>query len=156
MSVMLGGEKAWKQYIKGDVVVNFQWINGEPAMILFPKVKRTLDAGAFAICLSAAFQYVKSDGYPDLDYMIPQCAKAAKVMGMDATTHTIRRICDAILDGMEDLLKMPPERPKSHMEENKDVIGEAVIKAGGRTIMEQELTAPTVTELREMEHASIH
>lgn len=49
MPVLLGGEKAWKQRVSGDIVVSYQWVNGEPAMILFPKVKRLGLSGAYAL-----------------------------------------------------------------------------------------------------------
>ena len=153
--LMLGGENAWKKYVKGDIVVTFQWVNGEPAMILFPKVKRTLHSGAFALCMSAAHLYVNSDGYPIVSYLAPKSIEIAKALGMDADRSTCHRIADVILDGMEDLLMMPPERPTSHKEKNTDVVGEVVIRDGGRIIHEGEMTAPTINELREQD-ATVH
>lgn len=147
MSVLIGGEKAWKQSVKKDVVLSYQWVNGEPSMILYPKVKQSLHTGAYAICLSACHQYVNSDGYPDLDYMIPAAAKAAKVMGFEQSPYIIRNIIDAILDGIEDLIKMPPEPAGMTSEQHGQVVGEAAIKVDGKVIAEKELTDLSMQEM---------
>jgi hypothetical protein len=137
MAVELGGDKAWKQKIFGDVVVSFQWVNEEPAMVLFaktPKIKR----GAYCICLSSAFKYVKSDGYPE-EYLIKQSVVAADIMGFEQSSFVCRQIADAILESIEDLVAMPPE-PTGMNEKQSRVIGEAIIKVNGETVTEKEVT----------------
>lgn len=145
MPVLLGGDKSWKQRVVGDVVVTYQWVNQEPAMVLFPKFKKD-NAGAFVLCLSAAHNYVHSDGYADVDYLIPQSLAAARVMRMDENISTIKRIADAIVDGIDDLLKMPPE-PVGMNEKKAEEIGEAIIKVDGKTILETPLTDLSVAEM---------
>lgn len=147
MPVMLGGDKSWKQRIVGDIVVSYQWVNGEPAMILFPKSKPTIESGAFAVCLSAAYQYVKSNGHPDLPYIMPQAFQAAKVMGFFPDKSVIHRIIDAITDGLPDLLQMPPIRPGYDEQKSKEVIGEMNITNNGRVIKSEEITVPDSLEV---------
>lgn len=148
--IQLGGDRAWKQFVKGDIVVSFHWVNGEPAMCLWPKVKRTLHAGAFIICLSAAHKYAKSNGDPIPDYLIPQAMEAARVMGMDLTRFTVRRIADAIFEHIPDLVRMPPE-PTLKQQRLDRPVGEMVLTAGGKVIHEGEVHAPTREEFMKIE-----
>lgn len=150
MPVEIGGEKAWRKYVKGDIGVSFQWVNNEPAMILFPVRRQKLDAGAFVICLSAAHLYAQNDGHPALHYCIPKAIEAAKIMGMSVDKLTIHRIVDVILDAMPDLVSMPPEPNWAQIEKRGDTAGELVIKVDGETIMEREVSTPTPAELGAM------
>lgn len=135
MPVMLGGARAWKVQKVGDIIRSYQWVNKEPAMVLYPARRRSLENGAFAICLSAAFKY------DDVRYLVQQSIQAAKVMGMDESKYTIHRIGTAIHDGLLDLIKMPPE-PTWHKDLDKgDVIAELEIRADGKTIKEHEICA---------------
>ena len=49
------------------------------------------------------------------------------------------RIVDAVIEGIPDLLRMPPEPPRQP--KPSPVLGELAIKEGGRTISEREITA---------------
>lgn len=148
MSVVIGGEKAWRKRQLGDLGIAYHWINDEPAMCLFPIRKRIADAGAYIICLSAAHQYVHSDGHPDLDYMIPAAVDAAVTMGFDRNDQFIvRRIIDAICDGMPDLVDMPPQ-PEDLVEKAvKETVGELSIQLDGKQIVEQEVSALDAAEM---------
>lgn len=143
MAVMLGGAKAWKQRVLGDVVMSYQWIDEQPSLVLWPLRKRSLNAGAYALGLDVVHKYVKADGHPISSYLIPQAIIAAEVMGMDSTTYTVRNIADAIMDGLEDLINMPPEPVGMNAEQHAGVVGEALIQVNGRTILHDEITAPT-------------
>lgn len=133
MAVTFGSGTAWKVQRVGDVMRSYQWVNGEPAMVLFPVVARTVQAGAYVICLSAAFKY------DDVHYLVRQAAIAAKVMGMDDTSFTIHRIGTAIHDGLHDLIIMPPEPNWSKDLEKGGVMGDLEIKANGKVICEREV-----------------
>lgn len=102
MPVMLGGHAARFIRRKGDICASFQYVNDEPAMCMFPAVKK-MRAGSFIICESSAYKYT------DMDYLVQQAMIAAEVMGMDSTSFTISRICDCILLWLDDLLMMPPK-----------------------------------------------
>ena len=147
MGIVVGGKHAWRVHRKGDIVVAFHWINGEPAMVLFPARPNTLGAGAFCVALSAAFKYAESTGYPTR-YCIEQAAKAAKQMGMYTDRFTIHRIADAILEGIEDLLDMPPEPRAAELDRRKRgrVIGEMTLRSEGKVVAEREVEDLTGAE----------
>lgn len=146
MPVTLGGEKAWKVYSKGDIVVSFQWVNGEPAMILYPKNPRNLNPGAFVIMLEVAFKYSDARSGAPSPYCMGQALKAAEVMGLFPDRFTLYRIVDAIMEGLLDLIEMPPE-PTGLNQQQTEEVGELVVKMGGRVIHESAVNAPTFDEL---------
>jgi len=135
MGLILGGPTAWKVRAKGDIVIAYHWINGEPAMCLYPRVKK-LGAAAFVLPLSVAHEYVRPDGYPTRE-MVVRCAKAAAVMGFGIERFTIRRIADIICDGIEDLVKMPP-LPRTLRKTGK-AVGEIRLQHAGKTIAAGEI-----------------
>ena len=57
--VVLGGEFARSVRRRGELVMAFQYVNTEPAMVIW---SGTRQAGAFAICLSVAHEYL-DDSY---------------------------------------------------------------------------------------------
>ena len=110
MSFIVGGPKAWKVYRKGDVGVGFHWINGEPAMVLFPSSRQTgLGVVPFVLPLEVAWQYADSSGHPNLLNALPAAIDAARCLGMSSDPGTLHRIIDVIVDGIPDLVAMPPE-----------------------------------------------
>lgn len=139
MAVILGGGNAYRQHVVGDVVVSLQWVEGEPALVLFPRQRRTLNPGAYIICLSSAWQY------DDVSYLVRQAAIAARVMGMDESRQTIHRIGTAIHDHLLDLITMPPE-PQWHKDAGKGpAVAEIEVRANGRTIREHAIDATGAT-----------
>jgi hypothetical protein len=133
MGIHIGGAGSWKQRTLGDIVLSLQWVNGEPAMLIWPKVKRLATKGAYAICLSSAYKYT------DMKYLIQQAGICAEFIGMDKTGFTVRRIADAILDNLQDLCEMPPEQMVKTKEPEK-AIGDMVLKLNGDVILEKEMT----------------
>lgn len=148
MPVMVGGEKAWKVRRHGDIGVSFQWVNDEPAMILFPaKTNAFAQGGAYVLALSAAFKYADSVSGGPTPYLIRQCAAAAVQLGFLATdTFAIRKIADVILDSLPDLVEMPPE-PTGMTKGQAESVGEMLIKLDGETIHHSEVAAPSLEEL---------
>lgn len=140
MPVMIGGDKAWKMRITGDIASSYQWVNGEPAMILFPAMPG-LGSGAFVICLSTAWRYANSETGGPSAYLLHQSLLAAQVMGMYPDKFTLNRIVDVILDGLPDLVEMPPE-PVGMTAKQAEAVGELSIKVDGQTVREVEVTAP--------------
>lgn len=135
MGIVVGGEGAWKVRAQKDLVVAFHWVNGEPAMVLFPQ-RRRLGAAAYIIALSAAFKYAERSGYPT-KYCVRQAMVAAGVMAMDQTRETCKNIVEVILDNLEDLVRMPPERPRK---DQTPALGVATLYAKGSKIAEGEIT----------------
>lgn len=127
MPVVLGGHTARFLRRKGDICASFQYVNDEPAMCLFPAIKRS-NSGAFILCESSAHKYL------DDFYLIQQAAKAAEVMGMDNSRQTIVRIADCILVWIDDLLMMPP-KPEDMVEHaaQKALAAEATMTINGES-----------------------
>ena len=136
MGILVGGPKAWKVRKQGEIVVAFHWVNKEPAMVLFPVHKR-LGAAAYIIPIGMAHTYAKRDGYPT-DQAIVKCAVAAQVMAMEPTKGVLHNILTAILDNIEDLVKMPPE-PTGHTAAQGKAIGEATLFLGGNKIAQSDV-----------------
>lgn len=101
MGMTLGGAQH-KARAKGDIVTAFHHVNEEPAMVIFPRRQR-VGGGAFVVCLSSAYKYREDD------YLIRMAFVAANTMGMHPDKSTVRRIADSIVEGLDDLVKMPPE-----------------------------------------------
>jgi hypothetical protein len=134
--ILLGGETAWKVRRVGPMVLAYHWHNGKPAMFVYPESRQT-GYGALCIPLESAHLWAKSDGYPNLDHAIPTAMKAAPTMGVAVSKPGVKMIVDAVMEGIEDLVKMPPERPQPKGE----TIGELTVMDGGRVTSEREITA---------------
>ena len=78
---------------------------------------------------------------------MPKAFQAAKVMGFFPDKSIITRIIDAIVDGIPDLVEMPPVRPGYNEEKSKEVIGEMNITNNGRVIRTEEITVPDSLEV---------
>ena len=127
--VILGGPNSRSQRVsRGGIVVSMQYVQGEPAMILFPLRKRHKQA-AFIICLSAAWKYA------DDDYLAQQAKVAAEVLNMGLDRFTVYNIARAINDSLEDLVKMKPEPV-----EKPQVIGEGQLLGADSKPINFELT----------------
>ncbi len=147
MPVQIGGPKAWKVRQHGDIGVSFQWVNDEPAMILFPARRSLPGAGAYVICLSAAFKYANSNTGGPTPFMVQAAAMAAKQLGFTSSdTFAARKIAEVILDSLPDLVDMPPE-PQQFTQAQQQAIGEMSIKVDGKIIAEREVTALDAQEL---------
>lgn len=147
MPVQIGGAKAWRVRQHGDIAVSFQWVNEEPAMILFPARRSLPGSGAVVICLSAAFKYAHPTTGAPTEYLVKFAVQAAAQLGFSKTdTFAARKIAEVIVDSLPDLVDMPPE-PQQFNQEQAQAIGEMVIKIDGETIHEAEVTAPTEAEL---------
>lgn len=136
--VRLGGEFLHKQRVTGDIVSEYTWHHNEPVMILYRAVP-TEKVGAYMIELKDAHHYAQSNGYPTMQ-LIRHSHEAAKAMGFQGYGFEVTRIADIILDGLDDLLMMPPEPPESEKANTPEPTGsELVIKVNGETVMEKEV-----------------
>jgi len=147
MPVQIGGAKAWKVRQHGDIAVSFQWVNEEPAMILFPARRSLPGAGAFVIAISAAFKYADSRTGEPTPYLVRASVQAAQQLGFtNSDTYAARKVAEVIVDSLPDLIDMPPE-PQQFNQEQAAAIGELSIKVDGETVHEAEVSAPTEAEL---------
>jgi len=135
MGFIFGGPTAWKVKPCGEIVVAFHWVNKEPSMCLYPARKR-LGSAVFVIPLSLAHAYADRNGYPTKG-AIAQCINAARVMAMEPLKDTVHNILTAVLDNLEDLVRMPPE---FHEKDKSPALGVATLYSKGERIAEGEIT----------------
>jgi len=139
MGIVVGGERAWRVYRKGDVAVALHWINGEPAMVLFPVHQTgTRRAVPFVIPLAVLHEYVRSDGHPHYMRALQGATEAARCLQLAPEMSVLHRIIDAIVEAAPDLVAMPPEPVDLERERTQagPVVGELTIKDGERTVVE--------------------
>lgn len=133
--VMLGGD-VFDQRTKGDIIYEFKWVNGEPVMLIY---KRTLgkNTPAYMIEMDDAHKFALSNGHATKALLSTYCKDAAKAIGFEHDRDSITRLIDVILDGIPDLLRMPPE-PKAIEIANRPSTGndELSIKIDGQTVIE--------------------
>lgn len=146
--VELGGTFAWRQFIKGDLVISLQWLDlreqgqgdgPEPVMSLFP-ANRRVDAGAFVVPQAKAYEYLDSKGNPT-PHLMGAAFKACVAMGSEPDKALIHRIMDAIYEGMPDLIRMPTHVPVEIADRQKRQVRgiEVTAKVNGRTVQESVL-----------------
>ena len=146
MGMVIGGERAWRRFRKGDIAIALHWINGEPAMVLFPahmtesRVQRIVP---FVIPLSVGHEYVASDGHPNLLRALQGATEAAICLGMAPELSTVHRIIDAIVEAIPDLVAMPPEPTALQRIDQGPAVGELSIQVDGQVVKEVEVTDPT-------------
>jgi hypothetical protein len=133
--VMLGGD-VWDQRVTGDIVSEYKWVDGEPVMLIY---KRVLGANtpAFMVELKDAHQFVVSNGNATRKLLQELSLQAAKALNSEHDKATSFRIITVILDGIGDLIRMPPE-PVALEIANRPSSGhdELAIKVDGKTVME--------------------
>ena len=146
MGMVIGGDRAWRRFRKGDIAVALHWVNGEPAMVLFPahmtesRVRRIVP---FVIPLSVGHEYVASDGHPNLMRALQGATEAAICLGMQPELSVVHRIIDAIVEAIPDLVAMPPEPTALQRVDQGPAVGELSIKVDGQTVKEIEVSDPT-------------
>ncbi len=133
--VMLGGD-VWDQRTTGDIISEFKWVNGEPVMLIYKRVLGN-STKAYMIELNDAHEFALSSGAPSQKLLSTYCHDAAKALNSEHDKATIIRLIDVIMDGLGDLLNMPPE-PKAHEIANRPTVhgDELKITVDGKTIVE--------------------
>jgi hypothetical protein len=127
--VTLGGKFARSVYRRGELAQAFQYINTEPAIVIWSLTRR---GGAFAMCLSAAHQYL------DDEYCVAQAMQCAATIGYSPRDRSVvNKIIDLFLDGLDELVHMPPEPTAAERE--REQRAEVTLKLGGETISEREV-----------------
>jgi len=150
MPFELGGPRAWKVRMTGDIGVSYEWVNHEPCMLLFPVRQGSRVGGCFGVAQNAVIKYVKSNGHPRVNYAVRMSIEAAQAMGMYPDKSTCKRIIDVIIDGIEELVKMPPEPNWMRTEDVGPPVGELTIREGDRVIVGREITAPSLEDLQRL------
>jgi hypothetical protein len=136
--VMLGGD-VWERRVTGDIISEFKWVDGEPVMILYKSVLGA-NTPAYMIEMADAHRFALSNGGASQKLVKEYCHDAAKALNSENDRATIVRIIDVILNGLADLLRMPPE-PKALEIANRPSSGndELRIQVDGKTIIETQV-----------------
>lgn len=138
MGVMLGGETAYRvfHHKRAGICCALHWLNGEPAMALFPYPAR-LGAQGVMIPLASLHKYANRDGSPTA-YLVAKSAEYAQRMAMGADRFTIHHIADVISTHIEDVVKMPPMPDELRKGKGKP-IGTMSVIADGKKLIEAEV-----------------
>jgi hypothetical protein len=133
--MIIGGPRSWKIRRHGDLGVSFQWVNNEPAMILF----RPALSGSpgVAICLSAAHRYCDSKTGAPTPYLAEKSVEYAAAMGF-AGWGSARKIANVIADSLPDLVNMPPEPDWSKIKK-APAFGDIQLREDGKVVAEMPL-----------------
>jgi hypothetical protein len=93
----------------GDLEVVFTYADGEPLMLLRPRYSKSSKV-AFGIMLDAAWKYYDREAGETMHsvYAVAMSVKIAHDLGMKADPRTRYRICEAILESIDELNAMPP------------------------------------------------
>ncbi len=100
MSVSIDTRKAHLVRQHGDITALYTWINDERSLVLIPTFRKS---GWYVVCDSSAFKY------DDDAYLMRQALIACDVMGFGDSPGTAFRIAKIIVEGLPDLVLMPPQ-----------------------------------------------
>jgi hypothetical protein len=133
--VMIGGDCHTRR-VTGDIVSEFKWVDGEPVMLLYKRVLGH-NTPAFMIEMKDAYRFSNSNGSATKELLKELSQQAAEALNSEHDRATCSRIITVILDGIPDLLYMPPE-PKALKEANRPTSGNDEVKIilNGEVIME--------------------
>lgn len=136
--VMLGGD-VYEQLTKGDITHEYKWRDGEPIMLIYKRVLGR-NTPTYMIEMKDAHEYAMSNGGPTKRLLSKLCFDAAVALGVEHDKASITRIIDVIVEGMDILLKMPPE-PKAIEIANRPSTGndELTLKIDGKIVAEVQL-----------------
>lgn len=140
MPVLLGSDKAWRVRQVRDFVLSYQWLDGEPALFVYPAHRRSGPA-AFVLPLRSAYLWAMANGHPDLTHAIPTAHQAVEAMGLYPARQTLHDFVTAVVDGLPDLIAMPPEPLENALRGGRANVGELTLSVDGETVIETEVTA---------------
>jgi len=143
--VELGGERAWRQYSKGDIVCSLQWLDLRahdpefpeegpvPCMVLFHAFRR-MHTGAHVVPQHYAYLYGAREGKPT-PHFFRGVVDACETVGFDRNDKAAQfRMMDLVVEALPDLIAMPGEQP-SALEVRRHRLGiEVTARAGGTTL----------------------
>lgn len=136
--VMLGGD-VFDQKVMGDIVVEHKWVDGEPVTLLYKRILGS-NTPAYMVEMKDAWKFVQSNGYATKELIKELAHGAAEALRCENDKSSIFRIIDALVYGIEVMLKMPPE-PLAIEIANRPTTGndELSLKIDGKTIFEAQL-----------------
>lgn len=140
MGIILGGPNSRFQRRIGDIMVSYQYLQGERAMALWPVYRSGVPA--FIVCDSAAWQY------DNPKYLAAQARTVANLWGEAPDSRRWFQIAQIIHDGLQDLVRL---KPAPDEKENGPVIGDATLHANGKAVASGEVFMPSAADLQRYE-----
>jgi hypothetical protein len=104
----MGGNSAWRTHDAGDYAVSLEWVENEPAMVIWSKRG---GESAFCICLSSVGKYATPEGLPNEEGVL-ELAKALPEFGRAITRLELHHLVDVVLCYVPELILMPPVPPE--------------------------------------------
>lgn len=142
MGLQLGGDACWKKRrASGGLAIFYEWFEGEGAMFITRAHQSALagNRGSAAITQPQAHLYADSKTGAPTPRLIQFAAKACTEIGLEASRMNIKAIADAIVDGLEDLVRMPPEPAGRKAKSGKPEGEIALLDGMGRSLVSGEL-----------------
>jgi len=134
----VGGETAYKVFEHRGYKCSIEWVDGEPAMLLW-SAREGFGAGVFGICLSSAAKYADPSGDITPEGYL-ECIRALPILGKPMLEIEAKTLAACIILWMPDLLHMPycpadvraADRPVpiweiTHKDQNGKTLSEASI-----------------------------
>jgi hypothetical protein len=112
----------------GDLLTVYTWVNDERAIIIIPHLRTK--APWFIVCESSL------PDYNDVRQAARKGMLACDVLGIESSVKNAMRIVGLVVDGTEDLIRMPSKQPPRL---SKAAHGEVTMKDAGVVIAEHEL-----------------
>lgn len=143
MGLMLGGDACWKKrVVKGGLAVFYEWFEGEGTMFITRAHQSALSGnrGSAAITQEQAHLYADSKTGAPTERLLIFAMKACVEIGLEPSRMNVRHIADAIVEGLEDLLRMPPEPTHKQLTgKNPWPVAELEVMQGNTTLISTEI-----------------
>jgi hypothetical protein len=100
----------------GDFEVVFTYMDDdEPVMLFRPKRFLSSRRCCYGVALGAAYKYYDKDAGAAMfsAYAVETAAKMVMRMGLNDTKRKRYEVCEAVLESLDDLIKMPPRKAKA-------------------------------------------
>lgn len=125
--------KAHLSRVHGDITVIFSWLNDERAMFLIPHLRK--GAPWYVVMEGAAYTWDDSDP-KNVAAVASKAVKACEVLGLEPSPTNCRRIAGMVIDGLEDLIRMPSSPPVEYF---KSSFGALELRANGKAIAGEDI-----------------
>lgn len=140
MGIHVGGPKAWKVRDIGDIRCAFHWVNGEPCMVLARANSHLMRYAAIVIEQSKAYMLADSKSGDPTMYLIEKAAEYNQILGFEFSKGSVKKIADIIVEGIPDLLHMPPEPTSMQLTGKAEKpIGELKAVIDGKVVYDGEI-----------------
>lgn len=150
IGILWGGPKCYRKKRFKDFMVFFEWFDeetmevgrGEPTMVITRANRFALSGnrGSVLVPMGAAWKYADSKTGGPTRELVQFAAGACDELGLEPSKMNVFKVADAIVENVDELLRMPPEpSPDKFVSRKAKAIGEVTILDGGRVVGQSEL-----------------